>query len=675
MNDAEMINQSSYRRAFRYLRSSVYQGSSYVSGRAGASRANGSDRDLEAIGQLSQNTQELVLFPSYARFVTEDKKILDIRIHGWLYTPVPDGKPSRRNRYTMLLARSIAGLPALPDKGSTSLNSDANATPDVAAGKYPERDDDSTSFAGSESSAPPTPGVESATSGMPSLSKQSSLDDSTYIKPLRSRQGSELSSASDFSTTSNRFSRHFVDHDLITCHANLASRMHPFLAKPIVGKTVKVDVYADDKFVFSEDLITGDNGHFRGSIEMSNQKLDLDKVTTLEARIADTEHAHGTTGIRIVKDAGVSVISDMDDTVKHTDIVAGMREAFRNAFVRDLASLEVPGVRGWYSAMQQLGCPIHYVSNAPYQMWPCLARFIKIVSLPIGTIHLKQYSGMIQGLFEPAAEKKRANVTRILLDFPNRKFILVGDSGEQDLELYTELAQSAFAAQILGIFIRDVSSGAVNPEDTAGESGEAFFSAGAGDNTVDNVAPPGLPARPGNITDLLGLDTGADRGKHSAKPSINMYDMLSLNSAIPSTDSLHVAAPEPELDQVVATKNRPAVPRKPTGLRRLLTRTEDGLDASKAPPSPLTSTSSISSTQSAPIAPAPARRPGLLRSVSSGSNTLTEAQKMSNRVARARSLLPQNIKLYIWRNGGDCQQHAEELIRNALKSTDQVAKQ
>ena len=50
---------------------------------------------------------------------------------------------------------------------------------------------------------------------------------------------------------------------------------------------------------------------------------------------------------------------------------------------------------------------------------------------------------MVRGLFE---------------SFPSSKFLLFGDSGEQDLEVYLWITQQC-PEQVLGIFIRDVTSG------------------------------------------------------------------------------------------------------------------------------------------------------------------------------------------------------------------------
>ena len=104
-----------------------------------------------------------------------------------------------------------------------------------------------------------------------------------------------------------------------------------------------------------------------------------------------------------------------------------------------------------------MGVKLHYVSNSPWQMYPALTSFFKLAHLPLGSFHLKQYSGMLQGIFEPVAERKKSNLEKIMRDFPDRKFILVGDSGEADLEVYTDVALDN-PGKVLGIFIRDVTT-------------------------------------------------------------------------------------------------------------------------------------------------------------------------------------------------------------------------
>lgn len=92
---------------------------------------------------------------------------------------------------------------------------------------------------------------------------------------------------------------------------------------------------------------------------------------------------------------------------------------------------------------------------------------MSISKLPIGSIRLRSYAGrsLFNGLLSAPSTRKRGNVVEVLDQFPESQFLLVGDSGEQDLELYSSLAAER-PGQIAGVFIRDVS--AVDLEDPTG---------------------------------------------------------------------------------------------------------------------------------------------------------------------------------------------------------------
>ena len=98
-------------------------------------------------------------------------------------------------------------------------------------------------------------------------------------------------------------------------------------------------------------------------------------------------------------------------------------------------------------------------------------QFISISKLPLGSIRLRSYAGrsLFNGLLSAPATRKRGNVVEVLDQFPESQFVLVGDSGEQDLELYSSLAAER-PGQIAGVFIRDVSAGGL--EDPIGIKAE-----------------------------------------------------------------------------------------------------------------------------------------------------------------------------------------------------------
>lgn len=79
------------------------------------------------------------------------------------------------------------------------------------------------------------------------------------------------------------------------------------------------------------------------------------------------------------------------------------------------------------------------------------------------SLKLKFYGGrsIVSSLFEPAGQRKRPNVLEVMDEFYDSKFILIGDSGEQDLELYSAIAHER-PHQVAAIFIRDVTSSRVD---------------------------------------------------------------------------------------------------------------------------------------------------------------------------------------------------------------------
>ncbi|KAG8939553.1 hypothetical protein FRC00_013804, partial [Tulasnella sp. 408] len=98
-------------------------------------------------------------------------------------------------------------------------------------------------------------------------------------------------------------------------------------------------------------------------------------------------------------------------------------------------------------------------SNSPFELLPVLLDFFNAAGLPQGSIRLRYYGGrsMLGGLWSGAGDKKRGSIIEVLDAFADSQFVLVGDTGEQDLELYATIARER-PEQILALFLRDVST-------------------------------------------------------------------------------------------------------------------------------------------------------------------------------------------------------------------------
>lgn len=157
----------------------------------------------------------------------------------------------------------------------------------------------------------------------------------------------------------------------------------------------------------------------------------------------------------VVPEQGVSVISDIDDTIKRTQ-VRERREMLLNTFARRFEA--APRMAGWYRALAKVpGTRFHYLSASPIQLYPALSDFIRNADFPQGSMHLREsttWRTLIPGDDDSRAHKLGV-IGRLLAEFPQRRFVLVGDSGEADPEIYAQTFRS-HPRRIDSIVIRDV---------------------------------------------------------------------------------------------------------------------------------------------------------------------------------------------------------------------------
>ena len=157
----------------------------------------------------------------------------------------------------------------------------------------------------------------------------------------------------------------------------------------------------------------------------------------------------------LVPETGLSVISDIDDTIKISN-VRDRQALMLNTFAREFVA--VPEMAARYRQLaEQPGSAFHYVSSGPIQLYPTLARFLEDAEFPAGSMHLREstaYTNVIPG-HDDSRKHKLAAIGELLADFPKRQFLLIGDSGEADPEIYGEMARS-HTEQIIGIRIRNV---------------------------------------------------------------------------------------------------------------------------------------------------------------------------------------------------------------------------
>ena len=233
-------------------------------------------------------------------------------------------------------------------------------------------------------------------------------------------------------------------------HANVESRLQPFLSPVLPNRTVRLYLFATTpdrhpitqhitgRHTYSvgplatQDVITGKSGSFQALFRVKWEDLhphfgahgvafdnpakepsltivaELQPLSATSAKLPQERcnseplmQASVTVQIPITH-CPIRVISDIDDTVKLSNITSGARTVFHNVFVKDLRDCIIPGMKEWYGNLFNRGIRFHYVvrsphirkcveayysvtqSNAPDKLLPVIKDFFQISQLPPG---------------------------------------------------------------------------------------------------------------------------------------------------------------------------------------------------------------------------------------------------------------------------------------------------
>lgn len=156
------------------------------------------------------------------------------------------------------------------------------------------------------------------------------------------------------------------------------------------------------------------------------------------------------------------VISDIDDTVMHTGVANKAKMLWR-LFVQDAESRTAfPGVADLYRALYRgvggdEGNPMLYVSRAPWSIYEVLETFFRLEGIPEGPVlFLREWGLTLQRpLPRRAKDHKRDLIRGMLRRYPDLPFVLIGDSGQHDPEIYAEAVRE-HADRVKAVYIRDV---------------------------------------------------------------------------------------------------------------------------------------------------------------------------------------------------------------------------
>lgn len=239
---------------------------------------------------------------------------------------------------------------------------------------------------------------------------------------------------------------------------NLANMVRRFESDEVPGAQVHAQLGS-----LSQVATADAEGFFTIEIEPAeplpaNQLWHAVELTLLAPQRPGQPQARAT-GQVLAPPAGArfGIVSDIDDTIIRTDATS-LVGTFRSTILGNARTrLAFPGVSELYRALHGPAAnPLFYVSSSPWNIYDLLTDVFELHGIPHGPLLLRDWGlGEQVELAFKHGRHKLAAITRILETYPALPFILIGDSGQEDPEIYRETVRR-YPGRILAIYIRDV---------------------------------------------------------------------------------------------------------------------------------------------------------------------------------------------------------------------------
>jgi phosphatidate phosphatase APP1 len=143
-------------------------------------------------------------------------------------------------------------------------------------------------------------------------------------------------------------------------------------------------------------------------------------------------------------DVRFAVVSDIDDTIMVTALPRPLLAAWNTFVLDEYARSPVPGMAVLYErlVMAHPEAPVFYLSTGAWNVAPALTRFLSRNLYPSGPLLLTDWGPTTERWFRSGQAHKRATLERLAREFPHIRWLLIGDDGQHDQEIYGNFVAS-----------------------------------------------------------------------------------------------------------------------------------------------------------------------------------------------------------------------------------------
>lgn len=142
-------------------------------------------------------------------------------------------------------------------------------------------------------------------------------------------------------------------------------------------------------------------------------------------------------------EAPFGIISDIDDTVMVTALPRPLLAAWNTFVLDEHARAATPGMAVLYDRLHRVHpeSPVIYLSTGAWNVAPTLTRFLSRNMYPPGPLLLTDWGPTPDRVFRSGRQHKIDELERIAAEFPEMRWLLIGDDGQHDEETYGDFAE------------------------------------------------------------------------------------------------------------------------------------------------------------------------------------------------------------------------------------------
>lgn len=235
-------------------------------------------------------------------------------------------------------------------------------------------------------------------------------------------------------------------------------------------KNVDINVKLPNGKIFK--ATTDNHGYFKvdETVENLSELANEEGWVSFEVSYADVnikrtiQNQNRFSGEVLIASPGAEygVASDIDDTILHTGVTSYLkwRVVINTVFRHAINRIPLKGAAEFYHQLHrgstgQKVNPIFYVSHSPWNLYRYLELFLRQNNFPKGPILLRSFKTMLKKKAKGEKPQKQKEIINLLKTYPDLPFILIGDSGEHDPDIYIEIAET-FPKRIKAIYLRSV---------------------------------------------------------------------------------------------------------------------------------------------------------------------------------------------------------------------------